>query len=575
MPTLDFKGKQFVYAHHLTVPFRQLKVVSDKSVPVKGEKPGLDDNLIIHGDNLHALKALLPKYAGRIKCIYIDPPYNTGEEGWCYNDNVNTPLMREWLKKEVNPVDKEDLERHDKWLCMMWPRLQLLRELLADNGVIFISIDDNELYNLKCILDEIFVDKQWVGTIVWKNVTDNNPTNISVEHEYIVCVAKNKSTLEASWKSPVSDVKEKLIEIGLEFNKKYKKQHELQEAYTRWFKENKDFLWPLDRYKYIDTGGVYTGSQSVHNPGREGYRYDVMHPTTKKPCKQPLMGYRFPPETMDRLLAEGRILFGETESKIIELKLYASEYQDKLPSVINLDGRLGAYELREVFHGDSKVFDTPKSVDLIKQLLSYVAKEEDIVLDSFAGSATTGHAVLSLNKDDGAKRKFILIECEDYADKVTAERMRRVIKGVPSANDLDLKSGFGGSFTYCELDAEINIENLLKGEKLPSYEELAAYAFYTATGQTLAKVKHAADYFIGETDKYRVHLVYKPDVEFMRSNDSALNMPLAERISKAREGNKKTALVFASQKFMGQKELTEMGVTFCQLPYALHRMVGD
>lgn len=179
----------------------------------KDGKASLDDNLIIHGDNLHALKALLPKYAGKVKCIYIDPPYNTGNEGWCYNDNLNAPLIREWLKDSANPVDKEDLERHDKWLCMMWPRLRLLKELLSEEGVIFVSIDDNEIHNLKCVADELFGDRNWVGTIVWKNATDNNPTNVAMEHEYIVCFARNKELIENVWKSHSSDIKEKLVEL--------------------------------------------------------------------------------------------------------------------------------------------------------------------------------------------------------------------------------------------------------------------------------------------------------------------------------------------------------------------------
>lgn len=574
MPTLDFKGKQFVYAHHLTVPFRQLNVDSKLSLPTDG-KASLDDNLIIHGDNLHALKALLPKYAGKVKCIYIDPPYNTGNEGWCYNDNVNAPLIREWLKDSANPVDKEDLERHDKWLCMMWPRLQLLKELLSENGIIFMSIDDNELQNLKCIADEIFGDKQWVGTIVWKNATDNNPTNIAMEHEYILCFAKKKDLIENVWISHVSDIKNKLVEVGEDFNRQFKGQEKLQEAYTKWFRENRDFLWPMDRYKYIDKGGIYTGSQSVHNPGREGYRYDVIHPKTKKPCKEPLMGYRFPEETMKGLLKDERVLFGEDETKIVELKVYASEYADKLPSVINLDGRLGAYELKEIFPEKTKAFDNPKPVMLIKQLLGYVVKSGEIVLDSFAGSGTTGHAILSLNKEDAGNRKYILVECEHYANDITAERLRRVIKGVKNAKNEKLKEGIGGSFTFCELGEEINIENLLKGDKLPSYDELAQYAFYTAIGQTLEKVKHGADFLVGETANYRVHVIYQPEREFLRSQESALNMPLAERISKGLDGTQQTALVFATHKFMGQKELKDMGIIYCQLPYAIHKVIGD
>jgi adenine-specific DNA-methyltransferase len=219
MPTLEFKGKPFVYSHHLSVPFRELIVDPKKSLPAMGQKPSLDDNLIIHGDNLEALKALLPRYAGKIDVIYIDPPYNTGSEDWAYNDNVNSPLMKEWLGKVV---DRDDMERHDKWLCMMWPRLQLLKELLARSGVIFASIDDNELCDLRCVMDEIFGDANWVGTIVWKNVTDNNPTNISIEHEYIVCYAGERARIKKEWKSPISDVKQVLVDIGVQLNKKYR-----------------------------------------------------------------------------------------------------------------------------------------------------------------------------------------------------------------------------------------------------------------------------------------------------------------------------------------------------------------
>jgi adenine-specific DNA-methyltransferase len=197
MPSLDFKGKQFVYAHHLTVPFRQLNIDAKKSF-LKDGASSLDDNLIIHGDNLHALKALLPKYAGRVKCIYIDPPYNTGGEGWCYNDNVNSPLMQEWLKKEGNPVDKEDMDRHDKWLCMMWPRLTLLKELLRNDGVIFISIDNNEQQHLRNIMDEIFGERNFIGTFIWRRKEGGGQAtdHFVTEHEYIHVYSKSKDAFE-------------------------------------------------------------------------------------------------------------------------------------------------------------------------------------------------------------------------------------------------------------------------------------------------------------------------------------------------------------------------------------------
>lgn len=411
MTELNFKGKEFVFNHHLSVPFRPLLMHADKGIGVQS----LDGNLIIHGDNLHALKALLPLYAGKIDCIFIDPPYNTGKEGWCYNDNVNAPMIKEWL--EANPVGIEDGLRHDKWCAMMWPRLRLLFELLSEDGTIFICIDDNELYNLRLMLDELSGNSSnWIGTIVWKNVTDNNPTRIAVEHEYIVCFARNKEAVEKIWKSQFSDVKNLLIRIGHEFADLYSDIVDMQSAYTKWFREHKSELWPLDRYKYIDADGIYTGSQSVHNPGREGYRYDVLHPKTKKPCKQPLMGYRFPEETMRELLNQDKVLFGKDHNKIIELKVYAKDFLDKLPSVMELDGRTAAYELRQIFPERTKTFDNPKPTQLLDQILSFSTKDDSVVLDSFAGSGTTAHSVMNLNAKDGGQRRFILVEGEPYAN---------------------------------------------------------------------------------------------------------------------------------------------------------------
>ena len=188
MPTLEFKGKQHIYAHHLTVPYRPL--VTDPQLSLN--PAAVDDNLIIHGDNLHALKALLPRYAGKVNCIYIDPPYNTGNEGWIYNDNVNSPLMREWVKAN-KPVDGEDLERHEKWLCMMWPRLHLLRELLADDGVIFVSIDENELRHLRALMDEIFGEDNFVETFVWRSRLGRGATSKKTLtlHEYVIAYGKS------------------------------------------------------------------------------------------------------------------------------------------------------------------------------------------------------------------------------------------------------------------------------------------------------------------------------------------------------------------------------------------------
>lgn len=531
MPTLDFKGKQFVYAHHLTVPFRQLTVDAKKSLPAQGAKPSLDDNLIIHGDNLHALKALLPKYAGKIKCIYIDPPYNVGTEGWCYNDNVNSPLMREWLKDSANPVDREDMERHDKWLCMMWPRLQLLRELLADDGVIFISIDDNEESHLTVIMDEIFSESNFMGKLPRRTKVGGGSaaSDFAIEHDYVIAYAKNKSSLPKLF-----------IPHDPDYAKRYKEEDEI----------GKYFWDTMER------------SSTATKP------YKI-----KAPDGTMLTGKWFrSEETFKEDLKTGEVKFLQKRdgSWSVQFKQRMGEGK-KIRSLIENEFKSDQSEYREF--GIKRNFDYPKPVNLLKELIFAATQEGDIILDSFAGSGTTAHAVLALNRENNDKRKFILVECEDYADDVTAERVRRVIKGFPEAKDDALRSGLGGSFTFCNLGDEINIENLLKGEKLPSFDELARYAFYTATGQVLDTVKHGADYFVGETETYRVYVIYKPDLAFLRSGESALNMPLAENIAKAK--GTKTALVFATHKFMGQKELTSMGITFCQLPYQLHRIMGD
>ena len=563
MPSLQFKGKTFVDNHHLSVPFHELRPVASKGT---GKTARLRDNLIIHGDNLAALKALLPTYHNKVKCIYIDPPYNTGNEGWAYNDNVNSPMMLDWLGKTV---DRDDLTRHDKWCCMMLPRLKLLRELLRDDGVIFASIDDNEVHNLRSLMDEVFGDENFVGMIAWRNVTDNNPTNISIEHEYIACYAASKERLDSVWQSSLTPVKKRLIEIGKEFVRNYSDDRARKAAYTQWYRQHKVELGPLDRYKYIDDNGIYTGSQSVHNPGREGYRYDIMHPVSAKPCKQPLMGYRFPWDTMQRLLREEKILFGQDEDKIIEIKLYVDDYKAKLPSVIELDTRLGSYEIKDIFAPSKRAFEFPKPSQLIREIISFAADKDSIVLDSFAGSGTTAHAVLALNQEDGGNRRFVLIECEDYADSITAERVRRVIKGVPSAKDATLKAGLGGSFSYFELGSPMQQESLLAGRDLPDYEALAGYVFFTATGEQFDPRKIDRETgFIGRSRRGDVYLIYEPDRE--RIKDLALTLDYARSLPKPKGISR---LVFAPTKYLDQEFLEQYRITFCQLPFQIYQAI--
>lgn len=417
------------------------------------------ENLFIEGDNLEVLKLLQKSYYGKIKMIYIDPPYNTGND-FIYPDNFREGLQDYLIYSGQTDEDGTKTSTsteisgriHSKWLSMVYPRLYLARNLLTEVGVIFISIDDHESAALKIVCDEIFGENNHLGTIIWKNATDNNPTNIAVEHEYIHVYCRSKESVEGIWKSHVSDVKNVLVEIGEKLASEYESQDELQQAYNKWHRENKQFLWPLDRYKYIDGNGVYTGSQSVHNPGREGYRYDVIHTVTGKPCKEPLMGYRFPEETMNKLLSEGKVLFGEDESKIIELKVYASEYQEKLASVIELDGRLGAYDLKQLFPELNKIFTNPKPVRLFTHIIPFVLRNPgDIILDFFAGSCPVADAVLDLNHNDGGSRRFIMVQLPEPTPEnseaftvgykniaeIGKKRIRRAINKLSRDNEFD------------------------------------------------------------------------------------------------------------------------------------------
>ena len=416
---------QFTWPGKQAAKIEARRPINKTMRPCREESVDFDttENLYIEGDNLDALKILRNTYAGKIKMIYIDPPYNTGNEVIYVDDYV---VDRD--KYADKSGDYDDYGRrivanmtsngrfHSGWCSEQYSRLLLAKDLLSKDGVLFISVDEHEIDNLKKICYEVFGEGNYIGTIVWKNATDNNPTQISIEHEYIVSYCRDKANVESVWKSKVSTVKDLLIRVGNDLNSRFKNPDQLQAAYSEWLRENKFQLWPLDRYKYIDHGGIYTGSQSVHNPGREGYRYDIVHPITKKPCKEPLLGYRFPESTMNGLLESGKILFGEDENKIIELKLYASEYEEKLSSIFELDGRLGSYDLKSLF-GDKTIFTNPKPIQLLSRLLSFITSGKDVIIDFYSGSATTGHAVIHTNGLDNGKRIFICIQYPEDLDR--------------------------------------------------------------------------------------------------------------------------------------------------------------
>lgn len=601
MPELNFKGKEFVYNHHLTVPFRPLVPDADKGI---GE-PALDGNLIIHGDNLHGLKALLPTHAGKVDCIFIDPPYNTGNEGWCYNDNVNSPMIREWLSE--NPVGLEDGLRHDKWACMMWPRLKLLNELLSPNGVLLVSIGDDEQSRLTMLLDQIFGEGGFLSSFVWRRRIGSSMAAgmVSRDHEYVVGYSKNP------------------IDVLVKGDER-----------------------DLDKYNLDDGDGrKYASMQltvGMTAKMRPNQWFELVNPRTGKGYWPPdgrVWGY-YPP-TMKEKVEQGRILFPDDfpDRKMTRprLKAYPEDAKrDTKPTSTWIEnvGRTedGTKLLQEIF-GDV-VFPYPKPLGLAGHIVDQFAPPGSIVLDSFAGSGTTAHAVLSANARDGGNRRFILVEGEDYADTLTAERVRRVIKGykftgtqreellrepltftklrnaatlmervqgietldgpnydritktvkdgilvVTGERDVEERTeGLGGDFTYCTLGDPIDMDGLLTGEDLPAVEGLAALLYHTATSQAFDQSKLAAEPAIGDgvmrlgdANGRHLWLIYKPDLEWLKSGEAALTLSRARAIAATEVGDH---LVFAPAKFVSRELLTQerLPVEYAPLPFALYRV---
>jgi adenine-specific DNA-methyltransferase len=537
MAQLQFKGKTFVQNHHLLVKYHELVPVKAKSLT---DKVTLHDNLIIHGDNLRGLKALLPLYAGKVKCVCIDPPYNTGNEGWAYNDNVNSPMLQEWFGKVV---DREDLTRHDKWLCMMMPRLKLLRELMTDDGAIFVSIDDNEVHHLRMLMDEVFGEENFIATVIWQKIFSpkNTARHFSEDHDFIVVYARNVET----W-TP------ELLERS-------------EAALARY--ENPD----------NDPRGPWSSSDLAARNYYGAGTYEVTSPAGKK-FKATMGAYwRVSKEKFAELDKDNRIWWGANGSNMPRMKRFLSDVKDGVvPQTLWLHKNVGhtqdaKKELLSLveFKSSDDVFVTVKPSSLIRKIVSIATDKDSIVLDSFAGSASTAHAVLAKNAEDGGNRRFILIECEDYADKITAERVRRVIKGVPTAKDDALKQGLGGTFSFFKIGKAIELESILDGKALPTYEDLARYVFYTATGEEFdPKAVDRKKLFVGESRNYQVFLLYEPDVAKLKN--MALTLDIAKALPKLKNGKRR--LVFAPTKYLDQDHLDQFRIDFAQLPFEIYEL---
>lgn len=517
MPSLNWIGKEAVANHDKEVPFRLLKKIKTASVGDNSQ------NLIIHGDNLEALKALMPYYAGRVKCIYIDPPYNTGNESWVYNDRVNSPKIKQWLGKVVGR-ESEDLTRHDKWLCMMYPRLKLLRDLLSDNGAIFVSIDDNEQHNLRALLNEIFDEKNFVTNIIWqkKYSPQNDAKYFSDMHDFIVVYAKQKN-------------------IGAD------KDGWMRNLISRTEQQNARYKNPDN-----DPRGPWKPADFSVKTYSKAYDYQITTPSGRKVNPPNGRSWSTSRESFERWVKDNRVWFGKNGGNVPSVKVFLSEVQGgTVPLSIWLRDEVGdnqeaKQEIKQLLGTEQFPFDTPKPVRLIKRILQVATHKDSLVVDSFAGSGTTGHAVMDLNKEDGGSRKFIMVEMEDAVAKdITAERIRRAIK----------KNVYKDGFEYCELDKPLfNEEGQIENEC--DFTQLATYIYFTET-QTNINPREVAANFIGELSAIEYYLIYK------EKGKNDLDKAFLKKIKKT--DNKK--VIYADRCLLDDNTLTKYNVVFKQIPY--------
>lgn len=490
MPTLTWVGKDKVVNHHHEVPLRVLNKQSTFTAAA-GTPENSTGNRIIHGDNLEALKSLLPEFEGRVKCIYIDPPYNTGNEGWVYNDAVNDPRILKWLG-EVVGREGDDLTRHDKWLCMMYPRLKLLHKLLDKDGVLLVSIDENEYHKLKLVLDEVFGENNYIGTVCWRtrNVDNRVKTRLSIDHEFVVIYSKGAPLQgrvidRSDFKNPDGDVRGPYV---------------------------------TDPLTGKATADPVTGRPNLH--------YVMVDPKT---------GARFEPDPArgwitdfagyQTLLADDRIWWPANPLKgNPRKKRFLSETSIRMPLSsfwADTKGQTGADELDKIMGG--RVFSFPKSVDFVSRIIDVACPPDSIVLDSFAGSGTTAHAVLKLNAQDGGNRRFILIEMMDYANTLTAERVRRVMNGYGEGDRT--VAGLGGSFDYYTIGDALFVDEEQINDAVPvdAIRSYVAYAEGIPVESRAKQDNHVSPALLGRTKDtawffhYIAHQETALDFEFLSS----------------------------------------------------------
>jgi len=528
MPTLHWVGKDQVRNHHRDVPYRALQAHYTFQPKTSSVQNTLN-NKVIQGDNLEALKSLLPEFEGKVKCIYIDPPYNTGNEGWVYNDNVNDPRIKKWLGKVVGKQN-EDMSRQDKWLCMIYPRLKLLHRLLSDDGSIWISIDDNAVGILRPVLDEIFGASNFVTCIIWEKADSprNSASQFSTDHDYILVYSKRPNWVPA----------------------RLARTAESDSIY--------------DNPDNDPNGSWIPGDPFANKPYSKGL-YTVSGPTGREFSPPPGRFWRISEERLHELDSEGRVWWGPTGDARPSIKRYLNEVGNLVPRTLWKkdvgSNRSSKNEMRAIFAGDSS-FDTPKPSTLIDRILDIAADHDSIILDSFAGSGTTGHAVLKANLKDEGSRRFILIEMMDYADSLTAERIKRVIQGY--GVDSKATPGLGGAFTYYSLGEPLFGEygNLNPKIGLPAIREYVAWQEGISITSNSNSNTTPHRYWLGEANGLKVFFAYEEQTA--TTLDLELLAELVREIG--------PVLIYADQLALGEEFMRRHGIAFKKIPRDITRL---